>query len=39
MSDVLDRMEIAQGGIPKVEVDAIFNAANQTLLGAVGWMA
>ena len=31
------RMQIRQGDITKVEVDAIVNAANCSLFGAAGW--
>ena len=33
MSDVMDRVEVAEGDITKLEVGAIVNAANSTLLG------
>ncbi|MEE9167278.1 MAG: O-acetyl-ADP-ribose deacetylase [Candidatus Neomarinimicrobiota bacterium] len=36
MGEKINRIEVMQGDITKVEVDAIINAANQTLLGGGG---
>ncbi len=36
MSDVLDRVDVVQGDITKLEVDAVVNAANTRLLGGGG---
>jgi O-acetyl-ADP-ribose deacetylase (regulator of RNase III) len=34
-----ERIEVLEGDITKLKVDAIVNAANRTLLGGAGWTA